>query len=126
MASAAAASRSIYLPGKTGSGGSHPSSLPCTDTYILSIATVAPKLPVELHEVAAALRSRNAQLTHADYVIRLYALRTRRRGYEVIGMKSMMDLIGLAEGRARPPLSDLRPDEVDDVHRLVAKWKTVL
>ena len=54
-----------------------------------------------------------------DYVIRLYALRTRRRGYEVTGMKSMMDLMGLAEGRVRPPLSGLRPDQVDDVHRLV-------
>jgi 5-dehydro-4-deoxyglucarate dehydratase len=61
-----------------------------------------------------------------DYLIRLYALRTRRRGYEVTGMKSVMDLIGLAEGRVRPPLSDLCPDEVDDAHRLVEKWKTVL
>jgi dihydrodipicolinate synthase/N-acetylneuraminate lyase len=41
-------------------------------------------------------------------------------------MKSMMDLIGLTEGRVRPPLPDLRPDEVDEVHRLVEKWKTVL
>jgi dihydrodipicolinate synthase/N-acetylneuraminate lyase len=41
-------------------------------------------------------------------------------------VKSMMDLIGLTEGRVRPPLPDLRPDEVDEVHRLVEKWKTVL
>jgi hypothetical protein len=35
----------------------------------------------------------------------------------------MMDLIGLTEGRVRLPSADLRQDEVDEVHRLVEKWK---
>jgi 5-dehydro-4-deoxyglucarate dehydratase len=52
-------------------------------TYTSSIATVAPKLSLPLHEVASIPDpAKMAQLMN-DYIIPLYALRSRRKGYEV-------------------------------------------
>ena len=47
-----------------------------------------------------------------ELVVPLYAFRARRRGYEVSVMKALMDLLGLAGGPVRPPLSNVRPDEM--------------
>src|SRR5438445_143221 len=61
-----------------------------------------------------------------DYVIPLYALRSRRRGYEVSAMKAMMNLAGLAGGPVRPPLPNLRPEEVTEVKTMLERWRPVL
>jgi 5-dehydro-4-deoxyglucarate dehydratase len=58
-----------------------------------------------------------------ELVIPLYALRARRKGYEVSAMKAMMDMIGLAGGPVRPPLVDLRPDEIVMLRGSLEKWK---
>src|SRR5215510_10449632 len=67
-------------------------------TYTSSIATVAPKMSVRLHEVAAAGDAAALSALMRDFVIPLYAFRARRRGYEVTVMKEMMNLVGLAAG----------------------------
>jgi len=94
--------------------------------YTSSIANVAPRLSLRLHELAAA--GHNAELTQLmnDLVIPLYALRARRKGYEVSAMKAMMDMIGLSGGPVRPPLLDLRPDDVESLRGMVERWKTWL
>jgi 5-dehydro-4-deoxyglucarate dehydratase len=56
-------------------------------------------------------------------VIPLYALRARRKGYEVSAMKAMMDMVGLAGGPVRPPLVDLRPDEIELLRGSLDKWQ---
>jgi 5-dehydro-4-deoxyglucarate dehydratase len=95
-------------------------------SYTSSIATVAPKLSLELHEAASAPDlARLAQLMR-DYVIPLYALRTRRRGYEVAVMKEMMNQLGLAGGPVRPPLAQISPEDREEVTRLLEKWRAVL
>jgi dihydrodipicolinate synthase/N-acetylneuraminate lyase len=38
-------------------------------------------------------------------------------------MKAMMDMIGLAGGPVRPPLVDLRPDEIDLLRGTLDKWR---
>jgi len=58
-----------------------------------------------------------------DLVIPLYALRARRKGYEVSVMKAMMDMIGLAGGPVRPPLVDLRSDELESLGGMVERWR---
>src|SRR5882672_7740791 len=95
-------------------------------TYTSSIANVAPRLSLRLHELAAA--GHNAELTQLmnDLVIPLYAFRARRKGYEVSAMKAMMDMIGLSGGPVRPPLLDLRPDDVESLRGMVEWWKTWL
>src|SRR5882762_5738283 len=81
-------------------------------TYTSSIANVAPKLSLRLHELASAGHSAELTKLMDELIIPLYAIRARRKGYEVSAMKAMMDMIGMAGGPVRPPLADLRPEEV--------------
>jgi 5-dehydro-4-deoxyglucarate dehydratase len=92
-------------------------------TYTSSIANVAPRLSLKLHELASAGKSDELTKLMNDLVIPLYALRARRKGYEVSAMKSMIDMIGLAGGPVRPPLVDLRPDESESLRGMLDKWR---
>src|SRR5712672_3109986 len=92
-------------------------------TYTSSIANVAPRLSLKLHELESAGKSEELTKLMKELVIPLYALRARRKGYEVSAMKAMMDMIGLAGGPVRPPLVDLRPDEIVMLRGSLEKWK---
>jgi 5-dehydro-4-deoxyglucarate dehydratase len=92
-------------------------------TYTSSIANVAPKLSLRLHELAAAGHSVELSNLMKDLVIPLYALRARRKGYEVSAMKAMMDMIGLSGGPVRPPLVDLHPDEIKSLQATMERWR---
>lgn len=92
-------------------------------TYTSSIAVIAPGLSLKLHEAAAGGDSATLTRLMRDYVTPLYALRSRRKGYEVSVMKSAMDLIGLSGGPCRPPLPDCSPAEVKEIRKLLAGWK---
>jgi 5-dehydro-4-deoxyglucarate dehydratase len=94
--------------------------------YTSSIATVAPRLSVELHDTAAAGNAEHLQRLMDHYVIPLYALRARRKGYEVTVMKEMMNAVGLAAGPVRPPLPSLRPEDAADLRALLERWRAVL
>jgi 5-dehydro-4-deoxyglucarate dehydratase len=61
-----------------------------------------------------------------DYVIPLYALRARRKGYEVTVMKEMMNQVGLAAGPVRPPLPQIRPEDKAEISKMLEKWKPML
>ena len=95
-------------------------------TFTSSIATVAPLLSLKLWELADAGDS--AALTDLldRCVIPLYALRARRKGYEVSAMKAMMDMIGLNGGPVRPPLVNVKPDEEDELRIILASWEKFL
>lgn len=95
-------------------------------TYTSSIANVAPRLSFMLHERASANDSASLAQLMSDYVVPLYAFRTRRKGYEVSVMKAMMDILGLAGGPVRPPLLNVRPEEVQELTAMLERWKPVL
>jgi 5-dehydro-4-deoxyglucarate dehydratase len=92
-------------------------------TYTSSIANVAPQLSLRLHELASAGHSDELNKLMNDLVIPLYELRAKRKGYEVSAMKSMMNMIGLAGGPVRPPLVDLKPEEIEAVRGTIERWK---
>jgi 5-dehydro-4-deoxyglucarate dehydratase len=92
-------------------------------TYTSSIANVAPKLSLRLHELAAAGHSDELAKLMNELVVPLYALRAKRKGYEVSAMKAMMDMTGLAGGPVRPPLVDLRADEIKGLQASIEKWR---
>ena len=92
-------------------------------TFTSSIATVAPRLSLKLHELAEA-GDREALTELLDRcVIPLYALRARRRGYEVSAMKAMMDMIGLNGGPVRPPLVNVSASEEGELRAILATWE---
>ena len=95
-------------------------------TYTSSIATVAPKLSLELHETASAGNSDALARLMDEYVTPLYKLRARRKGYEVSVMKEMMNLAGLAAGPVRPPLPQLRAEEIGELRAMLGRWKPYL
>jgi 5-dehydro-4-deoxyglucarate dehydratase len=95
-------------------------------TFTSSIATVAPRLSLKLWELADAGDSETLTDLLDRCVIPLYALRARRKGYEVSAMKAMMDMIGLNGGPVRPPLVNVKPEEEDELRTILATWEKFL
>jgi len=92
-------------------------------TYTSSIATVSPKLSIELHEVAARGDAPALKKLMDQFVTPLYAFRARKKGYEVSVMKEMMMLLGLAAGPVRPPLANVKKEEVTELKTMMEAWK---
>ena len=91
--------------------------------FTSSVANVSSKVAWQLHETASRGDAAALQALMTTYVGPIYALRAKRRGYEVSVMKSLMDLLGLAGGPVRPPLANLRTEEVDSLRGTVKNWK---
>jgi 5-dehydro-4-deoxyglucarate dehydratase len=95
-------------------------------TYTSSVANVAPKLSWQLHHAASQGASDELARLMSAYVVPLYAMRARRKGYEVSVMKAMMDLLDLRGGPVRPPLPDVRAEEFDELRVMVEGWRSLL
>ncbi|HET6978806.1 MAG TPA: 5-dehydro-4-deoxyglucarate dehydratase [Pyrinomonadaceae bacterium] len=95
-------------------------------TFTSSIATVAPRLSLKLHELAESGQYELLTDLLDRCVIPLYAIRARRRGYEVSTMKAMMDMVGLNGGPVRPPLVSVKPEEEDELRAIVSEWERFL
>ena len=95
-------------------------------TYTSSIASVAPRLSLELHELAAG--GHNVELNELmnRCVTPLYAIRARRKGYEVSTMKALIDMVGLAGGPVRPPLVNVRTEERQELKTILETWRPFL
>jgi 5-dehydro-4-deoxyglucarate dehydratase len=74
--------------------------------YTSSVSNLSMRLAHTLHDYAVAGDARLTPLM-TELIVPLYALRARRRGYEVSVMKALMDLLGVTGGPVRPPLSDV-------------------
>ncbi|MBV8881863.1 MAG: 5-dehydro-4-deoxyglucarate dehydratase [Planctomycetaceae bacterium] len=92
-------------------------------TYTSSIATVSPRLSIELHEVAARGDAAALKKLMDQFVTPLYAFRARKKGYEVSVMKEMMMLIGLAAGPVRAPLANVKKEEIAELKAMLEAWK---
>jgi 5-dehydro-4-deoxyglucarate dehydratase len=95
-------------------------------TFTSSIATVAPKLSLRLHELGSMGDGDSLAELLDRCVIPLYAIRARRKGYEVSTMKAMMDMVGMSGGPVRPPLVDVTPSELDELRVILAEWEKFL
>lgn len=95
-------------------------------TFSSSIATVAPRLSLKLHELAESGDSEALTELLDQCVIPLYALRARRKGYEVSAMKAMMDMVDLNGGPVRPPLVNVNAQEEDELRTILGTWEKFL
>jgi 5-dehydro-4-deoxyglucarate dehydratase len=95
-------------------------------TFTSSIATVAPRLSLKLQELGETGDAETLMGVLERCVIPLYALRSRRKGYEVSAMKAMMDMVGLNGGPVRPPLVSVTPEEEDELRTILATWEKFL
>jgi 5-dehydro-4-deoxyglucarate dehydratase len=94
--------------------------------YTSSIASVAPRLSLRLHELASNNRSDELSELMERCVIPLYSIRSRRKGYEVSTMKVLMDLAGLCGGPVRPPLVTVNDSEREELQAILDGWSEFL
>ena len=94
--------------------------------FTSSIATVAPRLSLKLHELGEAGENEALAELLDRCVVPLYAIRARRKGYEVSTMKTMMEMIGLNAGPVRPPLVNVTPEEEGELRTILATWEKFL
>lgn len=95
-------------------------------TFTSSIATIAPKLSLKLHELAAAGGGEELTRLLRECVIPLYSIRSRRKGYEVSAMKVLMDMAGLSGGPVRPPLVNVTAEEQGELRAILQSWEPFL
>jgi 5-dehydro-4-deoxyglucarate dehydratase len=95
-------------------------------TYTSSIATIAPKLSLQLHHTASNGETEELSRLMSEHVVPLYALRARRKGYEVSAMKALMDMAGMSGGPVRPPLVNVRPEEKEELRAILKLWEPFL
>jgi len=95
-------------------------------TFTSSIATVAPRLSLKLHELGTEGRSDELAELLQRAVVPLYELRSRRKGYEVSTMKTMMDMVGLFGGPVRPPLVNVNAEEKEELQAILKQWEEYL
>jgi 5-dehydro-4-deoxyglucarate dehydratase len=93
---------------------------------IMNISNLAPKVSLALAEAGIAQDFPRLNALMAKYVHPLYALRERMRGYEVAVVKEAMEMLGMPAGPVRPPLTACRAQDVEDLRKLVAVYRTSL
>jgi len=94
--------------------------------YTSSISNIAPKLSLALSDAGLAADFARLGALMNKYVIPLYALRDRLRGYEVSVMKSAMEILGSPAGGVRPPLVGVKPEETAEIRRLMEVYRDFL
>lgn len=90
--------------------------------FTSSVSNVSMRVAHALHDLA----SRNdpaIQHLMSELIVPLYAMRARRRGYEVTVMKELMNLLGLAGGAVRPPLPKLSAADVEELKATLPLWR---
>jgi 5-dehydro-4-deoxyglucarate dehydratase len=94
--------------------------------YTSSISNIAPKVSLALAE--AGIKRDFVKLTElmGKYVHPLYALRERVKGYEVVVMKSAMEILKMPAGPVRPPLENTRPADLEDLRELMEAYKDMI
>ena len=90
--------------------------------FTSSVSNVSMRLAHALHERASRDDPGLGRLM-SDLIVPLYAMRARRRGYEVTVMKDLMNLLGLAGGVVRPPLPQMSGPDLDELKATVPGWR---
>jgi 5-dehydro-4-deoxyglucarate dehydratase len=91
--------------------------------YTSSISNIAPTVSLALAQAGIARDFPKLNALMATYVHPLYALRERMKGYEVAVMKEAMEMLGMPAGPVRPPLTKCRPQDVEDLRKLMAVYR---
>lgn len=88
-------------------------------TYSSAIFNFMPEWALEFY---GAVRRRDRAAVDAglkDFVLPYIELRNRGKGYAVSIIKAGLNVIGRPAGPVRPPLTDLLPQELDDLRKLI-------
>ncbi|NCT82074.1 MAG: 5-dehydro-4-deoxyglucarate dehydratase [Comamonadaceae bacterium] len=88
--------------------------------YSSAVFNFIPKTAMEFYNAHAADDRATCERLIRDFFLPYVALRNRGEGYAVSIVKAGATLVGHSAGPVRPPLSDLLPDEVEQLSALIA------
>lgn len=89
-------------------------------TYSSAILNFMPRFATEFYSaVKRRDRGKVSQMLRG-FVLPYIALRSRRKGYAVSIVKAGLDAVGRSAGPVRPPLTNLEPNEMEDLRCLIA------
>jgi 5-dehydro-4-deoxyglucarate dehydratase len=91
--------------------------------YTSSISNISPRLSLALAEAGLNRDFQCLNQLMQRYVNPLYALRERSKGYEVAVMKQAMEILGMSAGPVRPPLTNCRTKDVEDLRKLMDVYR---
>jgi 5-dehydro-4-deoxyglucarate dehydratase len=97
--------------------------------FTSSVSNVSARVARQLHDWASERgRDNDKRLERlmSELIVPMYAMRGRRRGYEVTVMKELMNLLGLAGGVVRPPLPHMAADDLAELRATVPAWRGAL
>jgi 5-dehydro-4-deoxyglucarate dehydratase len=95
-------------------------------TYSSAVFNFVPELAQRFYR---ALRGGDTATTDAllrDFYYPLLAIRNRGKGYAVSIIKAGLTVLGRSAGPVRPPLTDLKPEEMVQLRGLLAQHAEVL
>jgi 5-dehydro-4-deoxyglucarate dehydratase len=91
-----------------------------TPVYSSAVFNFIPKTAMQFHEaVRSDDRATQHRLLH-DFFMPYLEIRNRGQGYAVSIVKAGAKLVGHDAGPVRPPLTDLKPEEMDRLAALIA------
>jgi 5-dehydro-4-deoxyglucarate dehydratase len=97
--------------------------------FTSSVSNVSARVARQLHDWASnpdGGHEEQLERIMCDLIVPMYAMRGRRRGYEVTVMKELMNLLGLPGGVVRPPLARMAAGDLEELKGKVAGWKKTL
>lgn len=89
--------------------------------YSSAVFNFIPKTAIEFYNAHAADDTETTNRLIRDFFLPYLKLRNRGQGYAVSIVKAGATIIGHSSGPVRPPLSDLKPAEVEELRALMAK-----
>ncbi|HWP18815.1 MAG TPA: 5-dehydro-4-deoxyglucarate dehydratase [Burkholderiaceae bacterium] len=88
--------------------------------YSSAVFNFIPRTAIEFYNAHAAGDTATTERLIRDFFLPYIELRNRGQGYAVSIVKAGAALVGHGAGPVRPPLSDLKPTEVEELRRLIA------
>lgn len=89
--------------------------------YSSAVFNFIPKTAIEFYNAHAADDTETTNRLIRDFFLPYLELRNRGQGYAVSIVKAGATIIGHSAGPVRPPLSDLKPAEVEELRALITK-----
>lgn len=89
--------------------------------YSSAVFNFLPRTAMDFYNAHAAGDTAICDALIRDFFLPYIALRNQGQGYAVSIVKAGATLVGHGAGPVRPPLSDLRPAEVDQLAQLIAR-----
>jgi 5-dehydro-4-deoxyglucarate dehydratase len=90
-------------------------------TYSSAVFNFVPRTALAFHRAVDAGDDATVDTLLRDFFVPYVKIRNRQPGYAVSIVKAGAAIVGRSAGKVRPPLSDLTPQEYDELRTLIEK-----